>query len=242
MKNLQILILKSLITFLLTILTLPSIAQPGNIARADSLFKMKQYTQSAGIYQSVFQERKYTPAMLLKMAYIEEGLGKVGMTLYYLKLYYLASRDPQALIKMDELATKYNVSGYALKEADRLGLWYEHNKTTILLILIFFLLLSCVWAIYLHKNKQRVAASAWLTIVLTLGVLIINNYEPPHSVIVKNDHTYLMSGPSAGASVVAVIPEGHQLKEMGYEDVWVKVKWMDQPAYVKADALLEAIL
>ncbi|MBS1558917.1 MAG: hypothetical protein JST69_09335 [Bacteroidetes bacterium] len=242
MKNLQILILKSLITFSLTAFASFSFAQSGKIARADSLFKMKQYTQSAELYQSVFKEKIYTPAMLLKMAYIEEGLGKVGMTLYYLKLYYLASHDPQALIKMDELATKYNVSGYTLKEVDRLGLWYEHNKTTILFILIFFLLLSGMWAVYLHKKQQRVAVPAGLIIMLMAGVLVANNYELPPSVIVKKDYTYLMSSPSAGASVVAVISEGHQLKKMGLEDVWVKVKWMDQPAYVKADALLEAIL
>ena len=42
--------------------------------------------------------------MLLKMAYIQEGLNHVGQALYYLNLYYLASKDKSVLGKMEELA------------------------------------------------------------------------------------------------------------------------------------------
>ena len=44
------------------------------ILQADSLFRAKQYTQSLSIYQSLLNKNSYSNAMLLKMAYIQEGL------------------------------------------------------------------------------------------------------------------------------------------------------------------------
>ncbi|MBS1487858.1 MAG: hypothetical protein JST43_09740 [Bacteroidetes bacterium] len=242
MKNLQTLIPKSIITFLLVVSFSLLHGQSLEMKQADSLFKAKQYTQSAELYQSVFQKKNYTPAMLLKLAWIEEGLGKIGLTLYYLRLYYLATDDSQALVKMGELATKYNLSGYALTDTDRLTYWFAQNRTMVLSLSTLLLLLNCCWIFY-KKNKQlRVTVSVWLLAIGSVVVLVINNYTLPRSVIVKSDNTYLMSGPSAGASVVAVVTEGHQLKKMAVEDTWVKVKWMDKWVYAKADALLEVAL
>ena len=60
------------------------------LGQADSLYEKKQYTQSLEHYQAMLQKGEYTPAMLLKMAYIEEGLGRVGQALYCLdRLIYM---------------------------------------------------------------------------------------------------------------------------------------------------------
>src|SRR3954468_14023429 len=111
MKNLQTVVLKFIVSVAFFFSCLYSVAQSQKITQADSLFRAKQYTQSLEVYQSLFNEQKYSPAMLLKMAYIQEGLGKIGQTLYYLKLYHLATDDEQALRKMEELAGKFGLSG-----------------------------------------------------------------------------------------------------------------------------------
>src|SRR4249920_2353850 len=95
-------------------------AQVDKIKQADSLFKAKQYTQSLELYQSVFNEKKYTPAMLLRMAYINEGLGKVGATLYFLKIYYLATGYDHAQKKTEELAAKFKLTVYEEDNSNRL--------------------------------------------------------------------------------------------------------------------------
>src|ERR1041385_2293304 len=64
---------------------------------ADSLYLKKQYTQSLELYREIFDQHSYSPAMLLKMAYIEEGLGQNPMALYYINLYYEITHDPSAL-------------------------------------------------------------------------------------------------------------------------------------------------
>src|SRR5258706_15718509 len=131
MKNLQAWFLKIIIAFVPLFYFLSAEAQTQNMTKADSLFRAKQYTQSLELYQSIFNEKSYSPAMLLKMAYIQEGLGKIGPTLYYLKLYNLVSNDEQALNKMGELAAIFKLSGYAEKDADRFQRWINKNRILI---------------------------------------------------------------------------------------------------------------
>src|SRR5688572_32178846 len=89
------------------------------LQQADSLYEKKQYTQSLEHYQAILERKEYTPSMLLKMAYIEEGLGRVGQALYYLDLYYLATNDKFVLEKMEELSTKFNLKGYENRSEER---------------------------------------------------------------------------------------------------------------------------
>src|SRR3970040_613357 len=66
---------------------------------ADSLFRAKQFTQSLRHYEAMLENKEFTPAMLLKMAYIHEGL-----------------------------ATKSTLGGYTVTDADRLISWYIESR------------------------------------------------------------------------------------------------------------------
>src|SRR3954471_13835099 len=116
MKIIQCHGLKFLVMFFASALLGPFNAQAQQfshrLAVADSLFSTKQYTQSLEQYKTVLDQRQYTPAMLLKMAYIQEGLSNIGPSMYYLNLYFLSSNDKSALKKMEDMATKYNLKGY----------------------------------------------------------------------------------------------------------------------------------
>ena len=70
----------------------------------------------------------------------------------------------------------------------------------------------------------------------------VNLFTAAEEGIVSANQTYLMSGPSAGSSVIAIISEGHQLKIKDKKDVWLKVEWQDKNVYVKEDKLLRPIL
>src|SRR5690242_11290095 len=97
-------------------ISLPALSQEFNyrLKMADSLYVKKQYTQSLELYQQIFDAHTYSPAMLLKMAFIEEALGQNPKALYYINLYYDITHDVTALHKMDDMATRYNLSGYEL--------------------------------------------------------------------------------------------------------------------------------
>jgi hypothetical protein len=242
MKNLQTWFLKFLITIPFFCSCQFAGAQSQKIKLADSLFQSKQYTQSLELYQSLFQEGKYSPAMLLKMAYIQEGLGKIGQTLYYLKLYQVASDDDQALRKMEELALKFKLGGYDSDDAGRLWQWINKRIMMVQLGLAGTLLLI-LYTLFIRKQKgQQPWLAAGVVIVVSASLLYLNNYYSNSSVIVNNDRTYLMEGPSSGAPVAGILAEGNQLPLLGYQDVWLKVKWMDKIVYVKNSAVLTVAL
>ena len=59
------------------------------LAIADSLFEARKYTESFKIYQEIHGQNQGSPSMLLKMAFIKEGLDDYPAALYYLNQYYL---------------------------------------------------------------------------------------------------------------------------------------------------------
>jgi hypothetical protein len=211
---------------------------------ADSLYVKKQYTQSLELYREIFNQHSYSPAMLLKMAYIEEGLGRNPMALYYINLYYEVTHDATALHKMDDMATKYNLSGYELSQADYTLALINENKTAITTALSAVCLVLLSLMIYTLKKKKIRPYVSFSFFILAVILLIgfANVSLVPHNGITHNAPAYLMSGPSPGAKVVGVVNEGNRLPIRGRTDVWVKVKWRDGFAYLKENQVLEVKL
>lgn len=245
MKNIQTGVLKILLLITVTFSAPGASAQvfTRQFAYADSLFKVKQYTQSLKIYEEVLASRQYSPSMLLKMAYIHEGLGNVSQGLYYLNLYYQATGDHQTLLKMQELAAKNRLEGYENPEADQF--YYHLNKYDYLisLSLVTAALFSMAW-MYRQKSKNRTPVGAVVMMMIFLILLAVNvNFPFKNSeVMITSGTTYLMSGPSSGADVIAVVEAGHKLKTTNKKDVWLEVQWFDKPVYVKQNRVSPIML
>src|SRR5690606_13561587 len=62
--------------FLFIIQSFSSQADTGRLLNADSLFQSKNYQEALLVYESILNEdQTYSAAMLLKMAFISEGMG-----------------------------------------------------------------------------------------------------------------------------------------------------------------------
>lgn len=235
--------LKILLIFFGGLLAAPSsaLAQTAGyrLKTADSLFTAKRYTQSFEQYESILKQRQYTPAMLLKMAYIQEGLNHIGRAMYYLNLYYLASRDKTAMYKMEELADKYRLSGYANTDGSRvLSLYHDYYQyITITLAALILLLLSFAFNISVRRKKRPVATLVCMTVLLLGfgGHLYIG--DRVEEAIITSPHAYLMNGPSAGATVLDVVGDGHRVEVIGRRDVWLKIQWDNVTGYVRDNSL-----
>jgi hypothetical protein len=233
-------VLKNLLTLIIVFIPALCIAQGYSLTKADSLFTQKRYTQSLDVYRTLFDNGNYSPAMLLKMAYVEEGLNHVSLAIYYLNLYYLATYDEAVLTKLNELAEKNKLEGIATSDSDWLFSLFLKNQHTILLsafisslILMGFILIKRI------RVKQR-AWGAWVACcLLTFTTLAIMYFGTTSSYgIVGRNNSYLMEGPSAGASVVTVLRDGHRVKILDKKDVWLKVKVGEKEGYIKANNLL----
>jgi hypothetical protein len=206
---------------------------------ADSLFARKQYTQSLAQYEQLLAAGYYSPAMLLRMAMVEEGLAHPARALYYLNLNYLATRDGAVAAHMEQLAQRHQLQGYEAAPFEGLLSWldrYRLSLSTVLAALALFCA-AMLWAQVRRQHKGGWAVPA-LAVVLAALLTINNGVFHRTQGILTQAPVYLMSGPSAGADVVAIVNPGHRLTVRGKKDVWLQVQWADREAYVREDQLL----
>ena len=207
------------------------------LSLADSLFNERKYTQSFELYEEIQQvDKKASAAMLLKMAFIKEGLGDFSEALYYLNLYYLKTYNKRVLKKMENLAEQNKLSGYNYDDAEFfLNIYHQYQMKIDLLVFALVLFIFALLVYQKRKNKTVALFPRILFMFFLLLILLVNNFGRERSkAIVTNSNVYLMKGPSPGADVIDVISEGHRLKILGKDDVWVKVSWNDHDAYIKS--------
>ena len=206
---------------------------------ADSLFRAKRYTQSLEHYEEILRQRQYTPAMLLKMAYVHEGLNQMGSAMYYLNLYYIATNDKTVLDKMDEIATKFDLEGYETTDGDRFWSFYldNHLYLSLALAVVMILFLSIMYHTR-FRQRTRPVSSAIALVAVAILLFVHQQYGSIRARgIIAGTTTYLMDGPSAGASVIDVVNDGHRVEVLGKRDVWLKIRWDDEVAYVKENSV-----
>jgi len=218
--------------------SIPAQADPlkESLMIADSLFEEKRFTQSFDIYQDILQTTgKTSPAMLLKMAFIREGLGDHTDALYYLNLYYLKTFNLRVLKKMENLAETYQLEGYNYDDTEVfLNLYHRYRFTILAGIAAITLFLFATIAYKRRTSRARPVFAGSAYLVLLLLLFLLNNFgrEKPKAIITSNQ-AYLMAGPSPGAKLVEVTGRGHRVEVLGREDVWVRIHWKDQIAYIK---------
>lgn len=213
-----------------------------DLAIADSLFNLQKYTQSFEIYDSIMRADNLTsPSMLLKMAYIKEGLGDYSNALYYLNLYYLRTHNKRALRKMEDLARKYNLEGYKYTDMEFfMNIFYRYYSSIVygLSALVVLLLLYMLY-VKLRLKVNPGYSLFYLIIIVGLLFYVVNFGKRYQKGIIINPEAYLMDGPSSGAKLIAIADIGHRVKILGKEDVWVKISWEGNPAYVKENNILQ---
>ncbi len=214
----------------------------GNLQLADSLFAAGKYTESLELYESLLdQEEVYTEGMLLKMAFIKEGLGDYSQALYFLNLYYTKTSDKRALRKMETLANQYNLAGYQFSDLEFFRTVYKRYSLHIIAALLALALFTFSY-IYRQKStyaRRPVLSGIFFVFLLALLFVIINFGQGYPKAIILSDEAYLRSAPSSGADVVGIIQKGDRVSVRKREDVWVKITWDDQMVYIRESHLAE---
>jgi hypothetical protein len=217
---------------------------PKDLEIADSLFSKRKYTQSFEIYEKILKsENLTTPAMLLRMAYIKEGLGDYSNALYYLNLYYLRTHNKRALRKMEDVAKKYNLEGYKYTDMEFfMNIFYRYYSAIVYgLSGVVFLIIGYIVYKKLRLRLNPGFSLFYLIFILGLLFYVVNFGKDYRKGIIINPDTYLMDGPSSGAKLVAIADVGHRVHVLGREDVWVKIEWQGNTAYIKENNILQII-
>lgn len=202
---------------------------------ADSLFKLKKYTEALKIYEKSYEEKGiYTAQMLIKMAFIHEGLDNFPKTLFYLNQYYLLSNDKNALEKMEDLAEKHQLKGYEYSDFKFIFNLIRFYKDQISFIFIIFIAIAVACILYIKYRRGIVLkVAAIFTLSLLIVFFSINFFINYYSPALVTNNTYLMSGPSAGADVLGAMKAGNKITVLGDEDIWMKIAVDGQEGYIR---------
>ena len=212
------------------------------LATADSLYTSQKYTESFDIYEKLYtQDGLSSPAALLKMAYIKEGLGDYSNALFYLSAYFDQTLDKKALVKIDELVKANELSGYGNQNNTYVrAVILKFVKYFLGGILLLFSLLL-LWAVR-RTAKGKNPAFLIVMMVLILPFLFALNFDyRGSSAIVMDETTYLMDGPSGSANVMETISKGHKLAIKATDGLWSQVRWDNKVYYVRKSKLKEII-
>lgn len=229
--------------FSLSMLCHISQANPeGKLQTADSLFHAKKYTESLEIYEEILEQNKsYSPAMLMKMAFIKEGLGDYSNALYYLNLYFKESLDKKALVKIEALADKQQLRGYDSTQVTYFNeLFFKYFRYLIAVSLAILFLAILLAANHAAKGKSPVALIVLLIFLVPATIAFNYDWRGSDAIIVS-DTTYLMDGPSGSANVVLTLSKGHKITVKRTEGVWASVVWNDETFYVRKNSLKQII-
>lgn len=235
---------KFLISIGLILLSVPLAGQTSDpesaLHLADSLFSQEKYTESLELYEKILNEDQlYSPGMLIKMAFIKEGLGEYSEALYLLNLFYSKTSDKRALRKMEELARQHQLQGYQFNDLEFFRTLYKRYHLQVIGLLTAISLFIFSFILYQKRRGRHrpVAAGVFFVIILAALFTLINFGQGRERAIILTDQVYLRTGPSSGANVAAIVEKGHRVEIVKQKDVWVMINWNNRPLYIRESHL-----
>ena len=207
---------------------------------ADSLFEAKKFLEAAEAYEQLLEnERSYSPAMLLKLAFVHEASGNFTRALYVLHLYYSKHPSRKTLKKMEALAQQHGLQGFDYSDYDFFATQARKYHKRILEVLMMASVMAVTLALVYRLRGRRTSFQAFAGMLLLLVAVFyyLNFVSFGRFGIVQRHKLALMSGPSAGSSLLRTLPKGNRLAILDQQDIWVKVQLTDTVAYVRREHL-----
>jgi len=197
--------------------------------KGDSLFKLKKYVGAKKLYENLFYEKNYfSDAMLLKLSFIEEGIGNYDKALIYLSKHYNETHDKETLIKIKSIAKKNELIGFEQSDLSLILNFYDKNIYLIHSLLVLFLLL------YIIIGKKESITSLTRFIIISILIMIVMNLNiTKKEGIISKDETYIMNGPSSGSDVYSIINKGNKLKISNDNSIWYEVIIENKKKYIR---------
>lgn len=210
---------------------------------ADSLFRQQQYAQSFALYTKILKEEgKYSPQMLLKMAYTQEAMQNYPATIYYLHLYYDKKPSRAVLKKMEDLAQRQQFVGYEYSDVEffqtQLQKYYYPILQGMLMLAVGILTIMVI--IYRQKKMLPGRPEQILFIGYLLFIFFyLNLLSFGRKGIIWQNNVAIMAAPSPGARWLATATQGHRLELTGERDIWYETEWNGQRAFIRKNNVVE---
>ena len=195
----------------------------------DSLFKLRKYIDAKKIYENLYYEKNYfSDAMLLKLSFIEEGIGNYEKALIYLSKHYYQTHNKETSTKIKSIAKKNELIGFEQNDLSLILNTYNKNIYLIHSILVIILVLYLIIG-----EKKDINYHIRFMIISVLVLAIMNFNLTKKQGIVDQDNTYIMNGPSSGSDVYSIIKKGNKLKISKEYSIWYEVIFENKKKYIR---------
>ena len=195
----------------------------------DSLFKLRKYFDAKKIYENLYYEKNYfSDAMLLKLSFIEEGIGNYEKALIYLSKHYYQTHNKETSTKIKSIAKKNELIGFEQNDLSLILNAYNKNIYLIHSILVIILVLYLIIG-----GKKDINYHIRFMIISVLVLAIMNFNLTKKQGIVDQDNTYIMNGPSSGSDVYSIIKKGNKLKISKEYSIWYEVIFENKKKYIR---------
>ena len=218
-----------LIFFLLFVTTNILANEKYLLNEGDSLFKLRKYVDAKKIYENLYYEKNYfSDAMLLKLSFIEEGIGNYEKALIYLSKHYYQTHNKETSTKIKSIAKKNELIGFEQNDLSLILNAYNKNIYLIHSILVVILVLYLIIG-----EKKDISYHIRFMIISVLVLAIMNFNLTKKQGIVDQDNTYIMNGPSSGSDVYSIIKKGNKLKISKEYSIWYEVIFENKKKYIR---------
>jgi tetratricopeptide (TPR) repeat protein len=206
----------------------------GQAQRADSLFERGLYEAAIPLYRAqVWQQRQASAQLLVRLAYAEHQQAHYAAELLYLNM--ALARQPRLSTwrQLAALAQRQRLVGYPTT-------WQQEVRVQVLRyyypVLQGLLSVAVLVAVGLLLRRGRTGRGTWLAYGLYLLATGAYLYwlRPVPTGIVARPGVALMAGPGAGAAWLSTAAPGDRLPVLGRQDIWLRVRWQERIAYVRA--------
>ena len=195
----------------------------------DSLFKLRKYVDAKKIYENLYYEKNYfSDAMLLKLSFIEEGIGNYEKALIYLSKHYYQTHNKETFTKIKSIAKKNELIGFEQNDLSLILNVYNKNIYLIHSLLVVFLVLYLIIG-----EKKDISYHIRFMMISVLVLAIMNFNLTKKQGIIDQDNTYIMNGPSSGSDVYSIIKKGNKLKISKEYSIWYEVIFENKKKYIR---------
>jgi len=208
------------------------VSEKTSLSTADSLFTEKKYKEALQRYETIlYEEEAYSPAMLLKMGFISEGLGDYGKASLYLSKYYNYNPNPEVIDKIKSLTGQASLEGYQVSDQDRFLRLLLDYKTIITGVAAFLML---VFLIMVFVFPAKRAVFYYPALLFLLVTFLSNNFlNKPDTGIITGGPVLIMDSPSAAGNLLRRVEAGHRVTISSSKDMWYQIKWGNKDAYIR---------
>ena len=206
------------------------------LARADSLFADGQYAVAFPGYRDlVWQKKRASPELFLKMAYAQQQLGHYPAALLYLSMAQARQPRVRTWQQLASLAAQHRLVGYPNTWQQELRVQAQRYYYPGLQVLLAGAMVAAVGLLLRRRGRGPWVGFAAYLVLLAAYLHLL---RPAPAGLVSRAGAALMAGPGASAAWLSTAALGDRLPVLGREDIWYRVQWQQRVAYVRATDLL----